>query len=103
MTKKKATSKKISKKSTEKVEPSSLLEDLDESIVVAVGEKDNIINRILTSESDGVLIAKKVTFSTGSVGYRVTGKVDICGHRCQVAGNIVVIGSKPTPTPTTKK
>lgn len=40
------------------------------------------------------LAGEKKTFSTGSTGWNVTGKVVIGGLRCQVTANVTVIGSK---------
>ena len=34
-------------------------------------------------------------FSTGSLGWNISGKVIVDGAKCQVSGNIVIIGSKP--------
>jgi len=34
-------------------------------------------------------------FSTGSLGWNISGKVVVDGAKCQVSGNIVIIGSKP--------
>ena len=34
-------------------------------------------------------------FATGSIGYNFSGKVVIDGHKCQVTGNVVIIGTKP--------
>jgi hypothetical protein len=36
-------------------------------------------------------------FSSGSVGYNASGKVLIDGHKVQVGGNLVVVGSKDWP------
>lgn len=43
----------------------------------------------------GNLDMKPVTFSTGSTGWRVYGKLVVEGRKCQFSGNLVVIGSKP--------
>lgn len=45
----------------------------------------------------GTLIAKPKDFSTGSVGYNLSGKIEDVAHgdRIQCGGNFVVIGSKP--------
>jgi hypothetical protein len=41
------------------------------------------------------LIGMFRTFTSGSKGYNVNGKVMLNGLKCQVSCNIVVIGSKP--------
>jgi len=48
---------------------------------------------IVTIEGQTVL-AKPKRFSTGSVGYNVTGKVTINGREVQVSGNLIEIKSK---------
>jgi len=35
-------------------------------------------------------------FSTGSIGYNISGKVLVDGKKCQVTGNVVIVGTKPT-------
>lgn len=34
-------------------------------------------------------------FSTGSIGYNFNGKVLVDGKKCQVTGNVVIVGTKP--------
>ena len=51
--------------------------------------------------ADQSVYAKPKEFSTGSVGYYLTGKVQItegplAGERLQISGTAVVIGSKPS-------
>lgn len=41
------------------------------------------------------MIAMFKEFSTGSLGYNVSGKVVIEGKKAQVSGNIIIIKSKP--------
>ena len=49
----------------------------------------------LTVTIDGqTVLAKPKRFSTGSVGYNVTGKVTINGREVQVSGNLIEIKSK---------
>jgi hypothetical protein len=42
--------------------------------------------------------ARPKTYSTGSKGWYVFGKVTVEGQRCQLSGNVVVIGSKNKTT-----
>ena len=54
----------------------------------------------LTISVDGnssPLGSKAKTFSTGSTGYFIYGKVDVDGVPHQMSGNLVKIGSKPKP------
>jgi hypothetical protein len=50
---------------------------------------------LLVSIEGQSVFASPKTFQTGSVGWNINGKVLIDGRRCQVSGNITVIGSKP--------
>lgn len=45
------------------------------------------------SQSEGDVSAKAKTFSTGSDGFNLNGKVTIGGVRYQVSGNMVRVGS----------
>lgn len=57
-----------------------MLDDAPPSITVAV---------------DGqTIVGDKKEFSSGSVGWNVTGKVVIGGVKCQVSANIIIVGSK---------
>lgn len=40
------------------------------------------------------VVGEKKEYSSGSVGWNVTGKVVISGIKCQVSANIVIVGSK---------
>ena len=40
------------------------------------------------------IVGDKKEFSSGSVGWNVTGKVVIGGVKCQVSANIIIVGSK---------
>lgn len=34
-------------------------------------------------------------FKTGSIGYNFSGKAMVDGKKCQVTGNVIIIGTKP--------
>lgn len=58
--------------------------------------KTSEVKNALTVTIDGQnLMAMFKEFSTGSKGWNFNGKVMIDGVKCQVSGNIVIIGSKP--------
>jgi len=40
------------------------------------------------------IIGDKKEYSSGSVGWNVTGKVVISGVKCQISANIIIVGSK---------
>ena len=40
------------------------------------------------------VVGDKKEYSSGSVGWNVTGKVIIGGVKCQVSANIIIVGSK---------
>ena len=71
----------MAKKEVSKDKVNERLKDYKQSISVSV-------------EGQGVVGTIR-EFSTGSIGYNVNGKVVIDGHKCQVTGNIVIVGSKP--------
>ena len=41
------------------------------------------------------MVATIREFKTGSIGYNFAGKVVVDGKKCQVTGNIVIVGTKP--------
>ena len=59
--------------------------------------KTSEVKQMLPVTIDGQsLTASFKDFSTGSKGWNINGKVVIDGLKCQVSGNIVILGSKPT-------
>jgi hypothetical protein len=40
------------------------------------------------------VVGDKKDYSSGSVGWNVTGKVVVSGVKCQVSANIIIVGSK---------
>lgn len=49
----------------------------------------------VTLSVDGqTLTGEKKDFKSGSAGWNINGKVVVGGLRCQVSGNIIIIGSK---------
>ena len=44
---------------------------------------------------DQMLVASLRTFSSGSIGYYVNGKVVIGGKKIQVGANLIIVGTKP--------
>jgi hypothetical protein len=48
-----------------------------------------------SGDTESSVTARPKTFSTGSVGFMVFGKIIIDGKRYQFTGNAVEIGSKP--------
>jgi len=55
---------------------------------------DKMRYSIQTAFEGQALMGDKREYSTGSVGYNVSGKVIIDGVRCQVACNVIAIGSR---------
>ncbi|NRH21060.1 hypothetical protein HOO68_03380 [Candidatus Gracilibacteria bacterium] len=75
--------KKDEKKKKEKEKPSvtqKMLDDAPQSITVVVDGQS--------------VVGDKKEFTSGSVGWNVTGKVVIGGVKCQVSANIIIVGSK---------
>ena len=76
------TEKKDAKKAAEAAARKKLAKDIDmpETITIQVG--------------DSTLVGFLREFSTGSKGYFYNGKVVINDRKCQVGGNVVIVGSK---------
>ena len=49
------------------------------------------------------ITARPKIYSTGSRGWFIFGKVTVEGQRCQLSGNVVIIGSKNKTTGSSKK
>jgi len=74
--------------------------EVDKEAVKRLKELKLPDNLIIGVEGEGFIGVQKLkcvpkVFSTGSVGYNFTGKVNIELSQCQVSGNVIVIGSKP--------
>ena len=83
-----ATPAKEAKKATPKKAP-VVVPDLVDDNLITVEVKDCKGNLL------GTMTAQKRTFSTGSKGYFMSGKIPGIGDdRLQVSGNFVIIGSK---------
>lgn len=83
MAKKDKEEEKDKGKKKEKEKPTvtqKMLDDAPQSITVAVDGQS--------------IVGDKKEFSSGSVGWNVTGKVVISGVKCQVSANIIIVGSK---------
>lgn len=58
-------------------------------------EKIDKMRDAITASFEGQpLVGDKREYSSGSVGYNVTGKIVVDGVKCQVACNVIVVGSK---------
>jgi len=71
------------KKKKEKPKPvvtEKMLDDAPQSITVVIDGQS--------------VVGDKKEYSSGSVGWNVTGKVVISGVKCQVSANIIIVGSK---------
>ena len=80
---KKEKEKEDSKKKKEKSKPvvtQKMLDDAPQSITVVIDGQS--------------VVGDKKEYSSGSVGWNVTGKVVISGVKCQVSANIIIVGSK---------
>ena len=61
---------------------------------VQMSERDRILV-FKSGDMESAVTARPKTFSTGSVGFMVFGKIVIDGKKYQFTGNAVEIGSKP--------
>lgn len=83
MAKKEKEKKDEGKKKKEKSKPvvtQKMLDDAPQSITVVIDGQS--------------VVGDKKEYSSGSVGWNVTGKVVISGVKCQVSANIIIVGSK---------
>ncbi len=65
---------------------------------VRMSEGDRILV-LKSGDTESAVTARPKTFSTGSVGFMVFGKLVIDGKKYQFTGNAVEIGSKPKEKP----
>jgi len=80
---KKEKEKEEGKKKKEKSKPvvtEKMLDDAPQSITLMIDGQS--------------VVGDKKEYSSGSVGWNVTGKVVISGVKCQVSANIIIVGSK---------
>ena len=65
--------------------------------VVPVVVDESAVPQLLTIKVGEQAVSGEFrTFSTGSKGWYIGGKTIVNGVRCQIACNVIIIGSKPT-------